>query len=114
MLNSYRLLKKHKLSQQDVSQVFSKNECFHGKNLFFIYKPNQLGYPRIHAIIAKKKSKSAVQRNLIRRLIKEQFRRQQYDLNSIDIIVLANKRTKFADKDAFNRCLENFFEPLTK
>ena len=82
------------------------------KNLFFIFKPNQLGYPRFIPILAKKKTKNAVQRNLIRRLVKEHMRHNLSNIKALDIIVLTNKKTASSDKEAFHQCLDKFIDTV--
>ena len=47
--------------------------------------------PRLGIIVAKKNVKLAVQRNRIKRLLRETFRNERFQLPKIDIIVLAKK-----------------------
>lgn len=52
---------------------------------------NELQHARLGLAIAKKTIRRAVDRNLIKRVIRESFRIQQRDLGTIDIVVLARK-----------------------
>jgi len=107
-------LKKHGLDKIQIEQVFKTNQRFSSKHLFFLFRKNQINHPRICFILAKKKTKSAVQRNLIRRLAKEFFRLAQHDLPSFDVVLLTNMQTKKASKQEFKICLKDFFEFLKK
>ncbi len=92
--------------------MFKTNQRFSSKHLFFLFRKNQINHPRICFILAKKKTKSAVQRNLIRRLAKEFFRLSQYDLPCFDIVLLTNLQTKKASKQELKLCLKEFFDGL--
>ncbi|ODS24453.1 ribonuclease P protein component [Candidatus Endobugula sertula] len=61
------------------------------QHCLILAKPNKLSYARLGLIIAKKHIRLAVQRNRIKRLIRESFRQQQRNLVGIDAIVLARK-----------------------
>ena len=52
---------------------------------------NQLNRPRLGLVIAKKHIRRAVDRNRMKRLIRETFRAKQQQLTGIDVIVLARK-----------------------
>lgn len=54
-------------------------------------KPNQLGFNRLGLVIAKKHVRLAVQRNRVKRLIRESFRHLPRHQQGIDAIVLARK-----------------------
>ncbi len=61
------------------------------KHLLLLAKPNQLTTARLGLVIAKKHIRLAVQRNRVKRLIRETFRHQQHELEGLDIIVLARQ-----------------------
>lgn len=52
---------------------------------------NDFGFPRIGLAIAKKIIRKAVDRNVIKRTVRESFRLQQHNIGNIDIVVLARK-----------------------
>lgn len=54
-------------------------------------KPNNLEHDRLGLVIAKKHIRLAVDRNRIKRLIRESFRQQSRNSMGIDAIVLARK-----------------------
>lgn len=57
--------------------------------LLILSRPNQGTTPRLGLVIAKKHVRLAVQRNRIKRILRETFRLHQQDLGGIDAVVLA-------------------------
>jgi len=59
--------------------------------LLILARRNSSKTPRLGLIIAKKNIKTAVQRNGIKRLLRESFRQQQHQLPLYDIVVMARR-----------------------
>ncbi len=55
------------------------------------YKPNSLGTPRIGIIVAKKIVRRSVERNYIRRVLRELFRQEQHSLSGLDLVARVQK-----------------------
>lgn len=51
-------------------------------------RPNALGYPRLGLAISRKCSPRAVERNRIKRVIREAFRLRRQSLGGVDIVFL--------------------------
>lgn len=60
------------------------------RNVLFLAKTNGMSYSRLGLVIAKKNVRLAVQRNRIKRLLRESFR-AQHGTQGIDIVVLARR-----------------------
>jgi ribonuclease P protein component len=56
------------------------------------YRSNELGHARLGLAISKRVSKRAVERNRIKRLLRESFRRIQHQLPSVDVMVMAREQ----------------------
>ena len=56
------------------------------------YRVNELGHPRLGLAISKRMSKRAVDRNRIKRLVRESFRRARLDLPPVDLMVMAREQ----------------------
>lgn len=76
------------LIKQDFQSVFA-DPCKVGyRYLLALYRPNEGRHARLGIVLAKSRVKRAVDRNLIRRIIRESFRHQQEMLKGLDLIVL--------------------------
>jgi len=73
---------------------------------------NDLGHPRLGLAIAKKTIKKAVQRNVIKRAVRENYRLQQQNLGNIDIVVLARKEAADAPLDLLYKSLDKHWLKL--
>jgi ribonuclease P protein component len=60
--------------------------------LLILATPNELQRPRLGLVIGKKNVRLAVQRNRLKRHIRESFRLKQHNLPNIDAIVLARSQ----------------------
>ena len=56
------------------------------------YGPNGLDHARLGLAISKRVSKRAVERNRIKRLVRESFRRIRRQLPAIDVMVMAREQ----------------------
>jgi ribonuclease P protein component len=56
------------------------------------YRLNELGHARLGLAISKRVSKRAVERNRIKRLLRESFRRVRAQLPPIDLMVMAREQ----------------------
>ncbi|WP_189441648.1 ribonuclease P protein component [Rhodanobacter panaciterrae] len=61
--------------------------CFHMR-----YRDNELGHARLGLAISKRVSKRAVERNRIKRLLRESFRRVRHQLPAVDLMVMAREQ----------------------
>lgn len=80
------------LSSNDFQTVFN-DAPFRASHQHFLFlaRQNSLNLPRLGLVIAKKHIRLAVERNRVKRLIRETFRIKQQQLPGIDVIVLARK-----------------------
>ena len=62
-----------------------------GKSVLLLARENQLEHPRLGLVIGKKSVKLAVERNRIKRQIRESFRHNQTILNGVDIVIVARR-----------------------
>ncbi|MDF3863039.1 ribonuclease P protein component [Pseudomonas denitrificans (nom. rej.)] len=62
-----------------------------GKHILLLARENGLDHPRLGLVIGKKNVKLAVERNRLKRLLRESFRHHQQKLAGLDIVVIARK-----------------------
>jgi len=100
------------LTGADFDHVFkncqrSADSCF-----TVLYRDNGLGYPRVGLAIAKKRVRHATQRNRLKRLIRESFRKAIPRIPSMDIVVLARDKAGAADNAAIFASLERHWRTM--
>ena len=69
--------------------VFNRRVSVHGKSFSFHAVVNNLEGPRVGITVSKKVSKRAIQRNRIKRQIRESFRHNRHKLSAMDIVVVS-------------------------
>ncbi len=84
------------------------------KYLLILARPNQLSHPRVGLVIAKKHVRLAVDRNRVKRTIRESFRLADASLPHLDIVVLARKGLGELDNRTLHQLLNNSWRRLIK
>ncbi len=82
--------------------------------LLILARPNGSEHPRLGLVIAKKHIRLAVQRNRIKRILRETFRLRQHLLAGIDVIVLARPGLGELDNPALQQLLDKQWRRLRK
>ena len=83
---------KRLLTPQQFKAVFdSSSYKVPSKNVLLLAREKQLEHPRLGLVIGKKSVKLAVERNRIKRQIRESFRHNQDILNGVDIVIVARR-----------------------
>ena len=80
------------LTAGDFRRVFDQAELkVSDKHLLILARSNSLNHPRLGFVISKKNVRRAVNRNRVRRMMRESFRLHQHQLPDYDLVVLARK-----------------------
>jgi ribonuclease P protein component len=96
----------------DFDPVFRQSQRSADQNFTVLFRPNRLGYARVGLAIAKKRVRRAVDRNRLKRLIRESFRNARPELDGLDIVVLARNNTARADNATLFVSLERHWQML--
>ena len=90
---SHRFNKKQRLlSASDYKEVFDHNNVkISNSSLLILAKPSSGDHSRLGLVIAKKNIPTAVQRNRVKRVVRETFRHQEFTV-AMDIVFLARNR----------------------
>ncbi|MEQ1638647.1 MAG: ribonuclease P protein component [Methylococcales bacterium] len=75
----------------EYKKVFANPLKFSDKYFTLLVSANELEFSRLGLAIAKKNIRKAVDRNILKRAIRESFRMHQQQLGTLDIVVLARK-----------------------
>lgn len=98
----------------EFSSVFAFRKALRGKHFEMRHRPNAVATPRLGVIIAKKFVRSAVYRNLIRRIVRESFRLSRTKLLHHDIVVRVSVRMDIPDRQALRKEVEEMLARLAK
>ena len=93
------------LKTDEFSSVFSFRKRIASATLVIHYQPNQLTRPRMGLVVSKKIARLSVNRNYMRRVLRELFRRNKSKLQSIDFIIRPQK--SFCAKN-YNEIVQEF------
>lgn len=83
------------LTSEQFKRVFAKPTKFHSKTFSVFALENELEHPRLGLAIPKKAVRKAVERNRIKRILRESFRCQRMNLSPRDFVIIA--RSGMAD-----------------
>ncbi|MDF1795385.1 MAG: ribonuclease P protein component [Coxiellaceae bacterium] len=92
-------------SKQDFQQVFQGDRV--GSRQFVLYY-RQVSHAKIGIIISKKNIKNAVDRNRVKRVIRDWFRHN--DINDLEMVFIANKASNSLTNKEIRQCLEQLLQ----
>lgn len=75
------------VDKADFDRVFAENQRARTDYVMVMARPNQVGYPRLGMIVAKRLLARAVDRNRVKRCTRESFRQVLQDLPACDFVV---------------------------
>lgn len=85
-----------------------------GKSVLILARQNGLDHPRIGMVIGKKSVKLSVERNRLKRQIRESFRLHQAKLCGWDIVVVARKGMADSNNVEIARQFDKFWKRLQR
>mgnify|MGYP000244682950 CR=1 FL=1 len=100
------------LTPGQFQRVFSNPARFGSSHITILITANTSNKSRLGLAIAKKRVKLAVQRNRIKRQIRESFRLNQHKLPHIDIVVMVKSGTDQLDNKEITRQLEKIWRKI--
>ncbi|OOY70263.1 ribonuclease P protein component [Solemya velum gill symbiont] len=102
------------LTAADYQRVFKKPLRSVDSSFMVLARKNSGGCARLGLAIAKKQLKRAVDRNRVKRVIRESFRQQAELLQGYDFVVLARRDTQQHYNDKLTASLERHWRKLTQ
>jgi len=104
---AYRLLK-----TDEFSSVFAFRRSLRGRFYTLYYRPTELDTARLGVTVAKKLVRRANGRNLVKRIVREVFRRQRESLPSCDLIIRLHAPVGAASRVDLNMDVKQLFGRL--
>lgn len=81
----------------EYEEIFGKSRRLSTEHFNILCAPNSLGYARAGFVIGKKMVPGAVERNRIRRVLREVFRLNKSLFGSMDVVFVAKKGSETLD-----------------
>ena len=102
------------LSANDYSRVFDKAFKVHNRAFTLLARENDLNYPRLGLVIAKKNLKFAHQRNRVKRVLRESFRLSRTNMANYDLVILTRRDIAVLSKTDIIRLRDDIFARFNK
>jgi len=83
-------------------------------HLLLLARPNQLSHPRLGLVVAKKHIRHAVNRNRVKRVVRETFRLAQQQLDSLDVVFLSRPGMDKLSPKEQTELVENSWRRLSR
>lgn len=116
MIGDQRFQRSVRLRQsRDYQRVFKLRQCKStDRFLTLLAFRNELNHPRLGLAITKKKVKTAVARQRLKRLIRESFRQRKKALSGLDIVVMSQSQAAEITNDILFKSLAKHWEVLVR
>lgn len=101
------------LKPAEFQRIFRAADCKSvDNNLTLLACKNEVVHPRLGLAITKRVVRNAVDRNRIKRLVRESFRRHQADLGGLDIVVLSRDGAVKSSNEELLNSLDKHWQRL--
>ena len=104
----------HLRGRDAFSRVLNEGHRYRANSLSVFSSPNHLTYCRIGIILPKKQVKRAVDRNYIKRLLKENFRLSQHQFSSRDFVIFGYRGLTQMTKTELQALVASVWQKLQK
>ena len=101
------------LTKTEFQAVFDAAKKFSQRYWLALYKPNAQNNARVGIMVGKRAVPLAVDRNTIKRVIRESFREHQGNLPGLDIIVMARHQCNILTKIELREGIEKLWQNLS-
>jgi len=93
--------------------VFQRSKRTADTLFTILYRPNGMEQARLGMAIAKKNLNRAVDRNLIKRTVRESFRLSQSHLAGYDMVVMCKKGIPLLERDGLRSSLDKHWNKIS-
>lgn len=97
---------------KDYERVFRHPNKVLTREVTIFARQNRLEHGRLGLVIKRKQIKKAAQRNRVKRVVRESFRLNQYELVGLDVVVMTNKKTAGLTNEELRTCLDGLWKEL--
>lgn len=109
----YKFLSKHRIRHaSEYTDVLKRGERFNTSCFSLSFLKTTHTFSRLGIVISKKNCALAVDRNHIKRVIREQFRLNQAAFSSVDVVVMLKSSTQKLSAEEQGECIKKLFSQL--
>lgn len=112
MTQKFAFTQQQRLVAKEFDPVFKEGRRFKTDLFIFVYLHVSEGPNKLGLVTSKKKVRTAVQRNIVRRITRESFRLHQTDLVHYHVVAIANPAANNAVRQDLHQCLNQFWQYL--
>lgn len=102
----------HLNDSAEFQKVFKQNQSLRDRDWLVLYRPNELDTARLGLAVSKKNVKKAVERNRIKRIIRETFRKKKGGMSPVDIVVLVRRGISEKKNRELNKSINALWQKL--
>jgi len=102
------------LSSDDFGRVFKRAQRSADQDFTILSRSNDLGWARLGLVVSRKVSPRAVERNRIKRMVRESFRQHQDQLGQLDLVVIGKPAAAARSRTELTRSLERHWSRIAK
>lgn len=103
------------LSEKEFTPVFTQADLrVSSRVLLVLGKASDLERARLGIVVGKKQVRGSVQRNRIKRIIREAFRSRKCDFGALDLVILARKGLDALANAEIHAQLDSLFDELCR
>lgn len=95
-------------------RVFSRARRSSSTMFTLLRRENRVGYPRLGMVVAKRNARRAVDRNAVKRMIRESFRMRKARLAASDYVVILKRPVGTVPGDRLRQQLTGLWEECTE
>ena len=110
-LDNYSFTHQERLhTASQYQRVFNRADKSCSESFIMLFRENNAGFPRTGVVVAKRKAKRAVDRNLIKRIVRDSFRLNKKKLPSYDFIVILKSPIIKIRRDKLRKEITNLWQ----
>lgn len=94
--------------------VYKRGRRYSDAFFLVLASPNQLNVPRLGLSISAKSVGNSVNRNRVKRLVRESFRTHQHQLPNVDVVVNSKPAARAALNAALRASLEKIWQGIAR
>ncbi len=99
---------------KEFDEVFRRSQRSTDKWVTVLARSNRKGLARLGLAISKKCARKAVERNRIKRIVRESFRHNKHCLRGLDLVIVGRKGPEKGERRLFTESLRHHWQVVSE